>query len=242
MKYKLETIPVWDAFRADSECPFCLLEDEAEKRYIDFFLGNSVMVPEMRVEVNATGFCRSHYPMLFSSRRNRHSLGLVTHTHLQQADKKKEKVLMRLLGFPGKRGMKKELGRAAQQLHGDVESCMICSRIEETVARYLYTALILWKKDEENFRGTWAAGRGFCRFHLASLLAMAGELLPAAMVPLWLQATTDLEKENGKRLEDELLWYTRKFDFQNETKPWGSSKDALQRAIGKLTGKILKEE
>ena len=30
MKYKLETIPVWDAFKENSECPLCTLEEKNE--------------------------------------------------------------------------------------------------------------------------------------------------------------------------------------------------------------------
>ena len=82
MKYQLETIPVWDAFRADSECPFCLLRNKAEQRYLDYYLGNSAMNPETRVELNRTGFCPEHFSMLLKKRSPQH-LGLITHTHLQ---------------------------------------------------------------------------------------------------------------------------------------------------------------
>ncbi len=241
MKYKIETIPVWDAFGTGSECPFCLLEKEAEERYIGFFLGNSVMVPEMRVEVNSTGFCRTHYPMLFATRKNRHSLGLISHTRLSESGKQEKRLLSALLGSAGKSRGKKELAAAAEFLTRETEQCMICSRIEETLKRYIFTALYLWKIDEEGFRKTYAASKGFCRHHLASLLGMAGEVLPAALMREWLEATISVESESCGRLESELLWYTQKFDFQNTEKPWGRSKDALERAIQKLTGKIVGE-
>ena len=87
MKYELETIPIWDTYTENSECPLCFLKEKAEKKYLDFFLGNSVMVPEMRVQVNAAGFCPAHYTSLFSSRKNRHGLGLISHTHLVEQKK-----------------------------------------------------------------------------------------------------------------------------------------------------------
>ncbi len=68
---------------------------------------------------------------------------------------------------------------------------------------------------------------------------MAGEALPAALLREWLEATIAVETESCSRMESELLWYTQKFDYQNSEKPWGSSKDALERAIQKLTGKIV---
>ncbi len=83
MKYELETIPVWDAFKEGCECPICILFNKAQETYVKFFLGNSVMVPEMRVEVNKTGFCPDHFQMLLQ-KRSPHYLGLMTHTHLKE--------------------------------------------------------------------------------------------------------------------------------------------------------------
>lgn len=239
MKYKLETIPVWDAFEKGSECPFCLLEREAEERYVDFFLGSSVMAPEMRVQVNAAGFCRSHYPMLFETRKNRHSLGLVTHTRFREAAAGKEKLLTGVLRKAGGTRGAKALQDAAGFFEAEAERCMICDRIGETIGRYLYTAVYLWKKDEEGFRERYAASKGACLRHLPGLLRMAAELLPAALRRAWLEATLELERKNDARLEAELLWYTRKFDFQNDGEPWGDSRDALERVIGKLIGRII---
>ena len=57
VKYQLETIPVWDGISSQSECFICDLMEEAQKDSISFYLGSSVMNPETRVKVNATGFC-----------------------------------------------------------------------------------------------------------------------------------------------------------------------------------------
>ena len=237
MKYKLETIPVWDAFDADSECPFCLLEQKAEQSYLKFFLGNSVMVPEMRVEVNSIGFCRTHFPMLFNSRTSRHALSLLTHTHLMETDKRTKKLLKGLLNRPSK----KSLLAAADSLKQETKNCMICTRIEETLKRYLFTALYLWKRDEEGFRDRFAGSQGFCLYHLRGLIAMAPEALGAKELASWLQVLCTLQEHNGQRLEEELFFYSQKFDFQNDDKPWGTAKDALERGIQKLTGRPVKD-
>ena len=42
-----------------------------------------------------------------------------------------------------------------------------------------------------------------------------------------------------ERLEGEVQWYTQKFDYQNDGKPWGTSKDALQRVLQKLSGLVM---
>ena len=107
MKYELETIPVWDAYRADSECPLCLLLRRAEAEFVRFYVGHSVMVPEMRVQVNDAGFCRAHFPMLLAG-GNRLGLALITHTHLGELRRKLDRHL--LAGNSGG-ALKKDLAR-----------------------------------------------------------------------------------------------------------------------------------
>ena len=45
-----------------------------------------------------------------------------------------------------------------------------------------------------------------------------------------------IERENLKRVEGELEWFTLKFDYRNSDKPWNNSRDALERAGTKLRG------
>ena len=52
MKIVLETIPVWDAFRASDECPLCTLMEKAEKDALSYYLSSAIMTPEVRVETN----------------------------------------------------------------------------------------------------------------------------------------------------------------------------------------------
>ncbi|NLE68688.1 MAG: hypothetical protein GX611_00720, partial [Clostridiales bacterium] len=55
-------------------------------------------------------------------------------------------------------------------------------------------------------------------------------------------AATRLLNENLKRLEEELEWFTLKFDYRNADKPWGNSRDALERTVNKLRGWTLGPE
>ncbi|MCK4542844.1 MAG: hypothetical protein KAU17_11475 [Spirochaetales bacterium] len=247
MKYELDTIPVWDTYKADPECPLCELEQRAEQKYIDFFLGNSVMVPEIRVEVNATGFCPHHYTALMNARQNRHGLGLITHTHLLEQNQdlvgrfKKLQETGAERGHRGKKGsLEKQANSLMEKLTTLENSCMICTRINYTLSRYAFTILYLWKKDQE-FAETYSGSRGFCIHHLSIIMRMAKEKLPEKHYRSWLTQTMTLEMERFSILEKELLWFTQKFDHQNDDKPWGTSLDALHRVIQKLTGKIQKQ-
>ena len=234
-KYELETIPIWDALDAESECPLCLLDEQAEQRYVQFFLGNSVMIPEMRVEVNKTGFCRPHFQALWEGAANRHSLSLIAHTHLKD--------IMEHANRHEKRSMKRRGGGVEgyiDYLRKRDSSCMICDRMEYTRKRYAFTIIHLWGHKEE-FRRAISASRGFCYFHLASVLEMGVEQLSKSKIEELASELIRLQQKEMGRIEEELLWYTQKFDFQNDDKPWGTSKDALHRALQKITGLIYRD-
>lgn len=36
--------------------------------------------------------------------------------------------------------------------------------------------------------------------------------------------------------EKDLEWFTLKFDYRNQQKPWGNSRDALERTVNRLRG------
>ncbi len=236
MKYELETIPIWDTYELDSECPLCILEERAEERYIEFFLGNSVMVPEMRVEVNRTGFCPQHNQKLFVSEKNRHGLGLVTHTHLKELTDKIRKKGNSLDRNPNKKQAKAYL----DELREWERKCMICDRLDYTMKRYAFTIVHLWNK-KEDFTEKYNESRGFCLHHLPVVFDMAGEMLGNRKYEVFVGQTMSIQQKSLERLEGELLWYTQKFDYQNDGKSWRTSKDALQRVLQKLSGLMMRD-
>ncbi len=238
MKYKLETIPVWDAFKEDSECPFCLLKEKAEKRYLKYYLGNSAMNPETRVKLNRRGFCPEHFGLLLKERSPQH-LGLITHTHLQDWMKDREKRFPSSEGRGFSFGKTKTSPAAAYKKTNSlrVRDCPICEGMDQTVKRYLFTACYLWKRNEEGFQETLKKSKGFCLPHEGSLLLMGEEVLSSREKSLFFEEIKDLQGRNFQRLEEELLWFTQKFKAENNAKPWGNSEDAHYRVIHKLSGK-----
>lgn len=246
MKYKLETIPVWDAFREDCECPFCQLREKAELRYLKYYLGNSAMNPETRVELNKTGFCPDHFSKLLTQRSPQH-LGLITHTHLQDwmADKEKRFPVAGKTQEPEqneKKGIfsrkKSPVEKYKSHCEKRIRTCLICDRIERTIQRYTFTTCYLWKRDEEGFRDFLKKTKGFCIPHETALLLMAEEILKSAELTLFFGEIKELQEKNFQRLEEEINWFTQKFKAENNSKSWGSSEDAHYRAIQKLSGKI----
>ncbi|NMD38252.1 MAG: ABC transporter substrate-binding protein, partial [Christensenellaceae bacterium] len=51
MKYHIDTIPIWDAFKLESECPLCVIKRHFELQECEKFLGASVMDPDTRIRV-----------------------------------------------------------------------------------------------------------------------------------------------------------------------------------------------
>ena len=231
MKYELETIPVWDAYRAASECPLCLLLRRAEAEFVRFYVGHSVMVPEMRVQVNDAGFCRVHFPMLLDG-GNRLGLALITHTHLGELRKRLERHLL-----AGKSGgaLKKEITRLATLVTEQLDRCLICDRLRDRFLRYAYTIVHLWQNDAD-FRTEFLASRGFCLDHLVGQLQMARDTLPGARLPAFVAETAELQGRAWDRLEGELLTFTGKFDYRSTGPTRPATKQSVADAIAKLTG------
>lgn len=231
MQYHIDTIPVWDAYKLDSECPLCDLRKANEQRYVESFLGASVMEPDVRIEVNRKGFCGPHFAMLFAQ-KNRLGLALMTHTHLQET--------MGAMGDPvvSKAGLFGKKKASATQMKHDGETCVLCERLEATMNRYAYTVLHLYKTDTA-FRAALEGSKGLCLPHYHQLIEMAPRAMGGPALKGFLSMLARLEQDNLGRVEKELEWFTLKFDYRNAEAPWGNSRDAVERAINKLRGKCV---
>jgi len=221
MRYQLDTIPVWDALKAGSECALCTLRARNEDAYADGFLGDSVMDPATRVLVNERGFCHRHFAMMLPM-KNRLGLALNTHTYLKNVMADAQKTL------------ETEASPAAK-LRERVGNCILCERLDFTMRRYAYTLVHLWLNDAD-FRKLFNASKGLCLPDTALVAEMADEAVRGSKRKEFIAALATLQKENLSRVEQELEWFTLKFDYRNHDKPWGESRDALERAIGKLCG------
>jgi len=249
MKYHIDTIPVWDAYKTADECPLCFLEYQSEQSYIDFFLSGSVMEPDTRIEVNKFGFCPSHFKLLYEE-KNRLGLALITHTHLKETIDRFKKLAEDIVRNPkkGKSLFKKftsstanadtPLTHMSKWLKSSRNQCMVCSRLKETLNRYAYTILYLWEKDKD-FYNTFKESKGFCLHHLSLIISMAENSMSSSKLSQFIDELMAIQIQSLENLEKDLLWFTQKFDYRNQDKPWGNSKDALPRTLQKLSGKYM---
>lgn len=242
MQYHLDTIPVWEAVELDSACPLCALYRKCEADEIDKALGGSVMEPDVRIRVNERGICSKHHQQLFDM-KNRLGHALLTDSHSKELLKKLEKVEARIQQ-PAKKGLLQKgdaLEKAAHELESISASCVVCEAIDTHMQRYLYTFLHLWKTDTA-FRQRWERSKGVCIPHAAQLLRQAGQHLNSAKGQAFAQSLLALVKRNLLQDEQDLEWFTLKFDYRNQSKPWGNSRDALPRTINRLRGACVNPE
>ncbi len=238
MRHHIDTIPVWDAYKTDCECPLCSIEETNERNYIDAFMGGSVMEPAMRVEVNKKGFCGRHFKMMLAN-NNRLGVALMAHTYLKETMARLGKASMAVNESPAKASLfGKRAPAAGADLSGIVNSCILCERLSETMDRYVYTLVYMWKH-ETAFRSQFMKSKGMCLKHYAQTLGSAGEQLGGMELKRFIDDLNKLQMDNLARLEGELEWFTLKFDHKNADKPWGTSKDSLDRTVHKLRGKCV---
>lgn len=253
MKETIYTIPVTEAFSEECECPVCLLEKKLEDEYINYFLGPSLMEPDHRTETNHDGFCRDHLALLYNKQENRLGLGLMLDTHLtEQLKKLKEIYSSKAAGIKANANesfVKAVSGRFSskptetakftgemiallEKLEG---SCTICKKLDNTLDRYMDVILYLWFK-EDDFRKLFNSKKGFCLKHMKQMLQASGKYLGPREAAAFVQNLMEIQLPQLERIQQEVNWFTLKFDYRNNDAPWRNSKDSLPRAIQKLSG------
>jgi len=115
------------------------------------------------------------------------------------------------------------------------ERCILCDRLANAMSRYEDTLLWMWAH-ENAFRDALGSSKGLCVPHYARLMARAPQRLPARDATVFCEELTRLTVDNLRRVERDLDWFTQKFDYRNQDKPWGDSQDAVERALTKVRG------
>lgn len=232
MKEKIYTIPLTDAYCAPSECPFCELEKKLEKEYSEYAVGASMMEPESRIESNKKGFCRRHFEFL-SKEQKALSLALVLDTHIDEVIKTIEGIKK-----TEKQGLfsKKSsyISDFCEKLGEINNSCVICDKLDYTLSKF---ACVFWHlyKNEPEFKEKVLSSNGFCLPHFELILKNAENELGKSGAEKLVPEIIELELNSLKTLGEDTNWFTKKFDYRFKDAPWNNSKDAVPRAIRKLS-------
>lgn len=253
MKEKIYTIPVTDAFAVDCECPLCVLEKKLEDESIEYALGASLMEPDKREETNKLGFCKSHFEAMYNKQVNRLGLALMIDTFMQEKNSRIRKIFESKLSslekdasasivknISNKLSSKqtdtdKLISELVTELDNINNSCAICSKLEHTIDRYIDVIFYLYFK-EPDFRETFNSKKGFCLKHLGLLLSSTKKYLNPNQTAIFTKNIMEMQLQNLERIEKEVDWFTKKFDYRFNDAPWGNSKDAVVRSIQKIRG------
>ena len=254
MRYHIDTIPVWDAMKLDGECFLCALERKTELGEAERYLGASVMEPDVRIKVNSKGFCRKHHGMLFSM-SNRLGHALMLESHMIEIREKlaaisgklaKSAAQLKDAGIGDKLSGKTkaaaaEIQKQAEAVNAMADSCLMCETIRENMDRYLHTFFHLYQNDGD-FRKRFEESKGLCLPHLGRLLEVATEELGAKELGRFVETVTKLEQENLDRIQEDISWFIKKFDYRYENESWKNSKDAVERTVNKARGWCVGKE
>lgn len=239
MKEEIYTIPVMDGFKEDCECPFCAMRRTLEDKTIDYVLSPAYMEEDVRGETNDKGFCHEHMQRLYAE-GNALGLALMLHSHMKAQHETVQKLLSQ--STSGKRGLFSKKQADVSPLEANrrhfTESCYVCHRVDEIFDRYISAFFMLWKKGGE-FRDLVTGSQGFCLNHFMQIYEAAAQHLSADAAKEFRDQIAALEMENLKRVEDDLEWFTLKFDYRYKDKPWKNAKDVLPRSILKINGQFV---
>ena len=221
---QIYTIPVNEAFEASAAdhscgCPFCSLYNKLEDDELDLILGASMMEPDVRIQTNKEGFCKTHYDMMFV-RKNRLGMALTLESHL--AELKNGIKDGKLFSSPGQKPMKR-IGKLE-------ESCYVCRRIEFNFGHMMETAVFLWEKDSE-FQKKFSSQPYFCLPHYRRMLETASERMDKKRFAEFEKNASGIVNKYIEELEGDVSWFCKKFDYRYDAEPWYNSKDAVERSI-----------
>ena len=234
MKEHIDTIPLHEAFDADTECPFCYLERLSEQRAIRYCIGPgaSYMEPDFRGQTDRLGFCRGHMKKLYDY-GNALGNALILQTYLAGVLKELDTVdhaappKQPLLGKP--KGWE-----LLSWLEEKEETCFLCQRLKYNMIRYYHTFFVLLREPE--FRQKVESSKGFCLHHFKQLLQAAPKEVPSAQRQWFYETAYRLMRENLLRVKGELDHFVEMFDYRSAGADWGNSRDAVPRTMQKLRG------
>lgn len=239
MKEKLYTIPVNDAVNAGDECPLCNAVRSLEKDAIEYAIGPgaSYMESDIREMMDKTGFCARHFRMMFEYGNSLgNALILSSHIRKAAADLKKE---MASYKQPGSSLFSKsEVSNVEKHINDLEEKCFVCDYYRDTYKRYVATFFYLYEKDEE-FGKKIREGKGFCLPHMKELMHEAPSYLKKEKLSDFTSMLFELQSRNLDRIQEDIDWFVEKFKYENRDKDWKESKDAIPRAMQKLSSVLL---
>lgn len=234
MKEKIYTIPVTDALKEATFCPFCYMYEKLDKEAIEYTLGPSYMEDDIRAVSDELGFCHNHYSTIMNE-QNKLGVALMSHTHVQKLIKEIEKLKDENVG---KRPLFKKVTtenetKIVSFTKKSSSTCFICDRVNHTLMRYLDSFIYLFNNDE-NIKELFINSKGVCYSHFSLLLSTSENKMKETECNEFRKILINKQLENLKNLEEDLAFFVSKFDYKNNHLPWGDKREVLSRVSERL--------
>lgn len=225
MRESLLTIPVNEILEPKCGCPICRMRDMLEQRTVEYIMGAAMMEPDVRIETNKQGFCKTHFEQMRNC-KNRLSLALILQSHLQSIQKN---IFDRKSLFEGKTAKQKK----ASAINND---CFVCNKIEWSMSRLMVTFFEMFEKSKD-FRELLAEQEMLCLPHYDMLVSRCSADMDKKYQKQFIDTCNKLVKQYLDVLEHDVSHYCKMYDYRNTGKDadWGNSKDSIERAIRFLT-------
>lgn len=224
MRESLLTIPINEILEPKCGCPLCRMRDMLEQRTVEYIMGAAMMEPDVRIETNKRGFCKTHFEQMRNC-KNRLSLALMLQSHLQAIQKN---IFNRNSVFDKKTAKQKKVS----EINND---CFVCNKIEWGMSRLMVTFYEMFEKFSD-FRDLFSQQEMLCLPHYDMLVSHCGDM-DKKYQKRFIDTCNDLVKKYLDSLESDVSHYCSMYDYRNTGKDadWGNSKDSIERAIKFLT-------
>lgn len=237
MKEKIYTIPVTDALKEAEICPFCYMKEKLEKETVEYTIGPSYMEDDIRAKSDELGFCSRHYSVIMAE-QNKLGVALMSHTYIQKLIKDIE--LLKDDNNKTKKSLFKKISNPIISQNQLVtyakktsNTCYMCDRIDHTLYRYIDCFIYVYNNDD-NIKSLFSQSKGVCYTHFSQVLNIAEQKMKDIQFNEFKDEIVKKELENLKKLEIDLDFFIKKFDYKNNNLPWGDKRDVLDRVSNYL--------
>ena len=226
MRESILTIPVNEIFEPKDGCPICRMRDMLEKRTTEYIMGAAMMEPDVRIETNRLGFCKTHFDQMLKQ-KNRLSLALMLQTRLDTLRKE-------IFSKPSFFGDRKKV----KSLEKNNSTCFVCSKVDWAMERLMVTVFELYKTSSE-FRQLFKEQEYICLPHCESLCNMSETGLDKRTAADFRDDCISLASKQLDVLYGDVSHFCSMFDYRNngENADWGNSRDSVERSVLFLTGR-----
>lgn len=227
MRESILTIPVNEIFEPKCGCPICAMRDILEKRTVEYIMGAAMMEPDVRIETNRQGFCRTHFEQMLKQ-KNRLSLALMLQTHIETLNK----------DVFSKKALFEPRTKKQRLLSARNESCFVCSKVDWAMERLMVTVFDMFENSKD-FRELFSSQEYLCMPHCQMLCEAAETGLNKRYIQDFQDICRELAGNYSRTLYEDVSKFCSMFDYRNNGNDadWGNSRDSVERAIKFLTSR-----